>query len=100
MRGDPDDFGERHPFAPEIPLVIEISHLSLSRDQGWKKEIYARERIPVYWIVNLVEEQIEVYENVGLIDYLTKNTYQHGDEVPVKVDGEFIAVFSVSDLLP
>ena len=41
---------------------IEVSNTSLDSDRDDKIPIYARDGIPVYWIVNLVDRQIEVYE--------------------------------------
>jgi Uma2 family endonuclease len=60
IRGDPDDY-ERHPGPGDTPLVIEVSDDSLERDRNWKRRIYAAAGIPVYWIVNLIDRQLEVY---------------------------------------
>lgn len=100
VRGEKRDFVARHPQAEDVPLVIEVSNSTLERDQGWKKEIYAAAGIPVYWIVNLVDEQIEVFSDAGTADYLTKRTFQRGDHLPVVVDDETITTLEVSTLLP
>ncbi len=41
--------------------MIEIANSSLSRDREFKGRLYARARIPIYWIINLVDSVIEVY---------------------------------------
>ena len=46
-------------------LLVEVSDSSLSQDRGKKLSAYAKAGIPVYWIVNLVDRQVEVYSNPG-----------------------------------
>src|SRR5947207_164966 len=53
------DYATRHPGPRDMPLVAEVSDSSLARARGWKKRIYAKDRVPVYCIVNLVERKIE-----------------------------------------
>ena len=60
VRGRPGDYGKRHPSAGDVALVIEVSDTTLQRDRA-KAAIYARAGIAHYWIVNLVDSQIEVY---------------------------------------
>src|SRR5262249_35795011 len=62
-RGDDRDYATRHPGPQDLALIAEVSDSSLVHDRDVKGPIYARESIPVYWIVNLVDEQIEVYTN-------------------------------------
>jgi Uma2 family endonuclease len=61
VRGDTRQYLDRHPGAEDIALIIEVSDTTLQRDRTVKKRIYARAGISIYWIVNLVEEQVEVY---------------------------------------
>jgi Uma2 family endonuclease len=49
----------RPPDASEVTLVIEIAESSLARDRTDKWAAYASGGIPVYWIVNLIDEQIQ-----------------------------------------
>ncbi len=42
-------------------LSLEVSDSSLAFDRGRKGSIYAKHQIPDYWIVNLIERQLEVY---------------------------------------
>lgn len=44
-------------------LVVEISDTTLRYDQRVKTSLYAAHDIADYWIVNLIERQIEVYRN-------------------------------------
>jgi Uma2 family endonuclease len=50
--------------SPKIPtphLVIEVSDSSLKKDRTLKQRIYSSAGVPEYWIVNLVDFQIEVH---------------------------------------
>ncbi|NMO21554.1 Uma2 family endonuclease [Pyxidicoccus fallax] len=42
-------------------LVVEVADDSIRRDREAKSRIYARARIPEYWIVDVAREVIEVY---------------------------------------
>jgi hypothetical protein len=46
--------------------VIEVSDTTRAKDRGRKKEAYGWSGIPVYWIVNLVDGQVEVYTPPGV----------------------------------
>lgn len=50
-----------HPQPPDIAKVIEVSDTTLDYDRGDKLLVYARNKIPVYWIINLVENCVEVF---------------------------------------
>ncbi len=49
---------------PELPsqavLVVEVADSTLAFDRGPKGNLYARARLPEYWIVNLVDRVLEV----------------------------------------
>jgi Uma2 family endonuclease len=46
---------------PSPILVIEVSDTTYRRDSGRKLRLYAGAGIPDYWIVNLLENRVEVY---------------------------------------
>ena len=97
-------FVNRHPGPEDVALLIEVSDATLQQDQTWKKRIYAQAGIPVYWIVNLPDRQIEVYTEPSGASanptYRHLVTYQEDDKIPVVVDGVETAVIPVRDLLP
>ncbi|MGA7954863.1 MAG: Uma2 family endonuclease [Gloeobacterales cyanobacterium] len=102
VRGNTRNYLDRHPGAEDIALVIEVSDTTLERDRTSKKRLYARAGIPIYWIINLPEQQIEVYSE----PVIEEATYQHrqdyalSDEVPVAIAGQIIGHLWVGDLLP
>lgn len=92
------------PATPDfVALVIEVADTSLSRDRGPKRRMYARAGVAHYWIINLVDRVIEVYENPQ--PNLPEPTYaslrvMNADTsiaLPPAVGG---ATLNVADLLP
>ncbi|GAA6618703.1 Uma2 family endonuclease [Scytonema sp. NUACC26] len=113
VRGDTRDYLDRHPGAKDIALVVEVSDSTLERDKlgtacasrrTLKKRIYARANIPVYWIVNLVEQQVEVYtEPTNLLQeptYQQRHDYQITETIPLVIEGVEVGRASVQNLLP
>ncbi len=102
--GDKRSYLSRHPGAAEVGLVIEVSDSSLDSDRDDKIPIYARDGIAVYWIVNLVNRQIEVYEQPSGTSpsptYGSRHTYKPGDAIPVALGGANLGTIPVDDLLP
>ena len=41
-------------------LVVEVADTSLANDRSMKASLYASAGVPDYWIVNLVDQQVEV----------------------------------------
>jgi Uma2 family endonuclease len=58
VAGGPRDYAD-HP--PRPALVVEVADSSLALDREHKGSLYARARLPEYWIVNLVDRVLEVY---------------------------------------
>lgn len=103
-RGDLKTYSSRHPGPADIGLVIEVAEWSLDSDRIDKVRIYARACLPIYWIVNLVDGQIEVYEQpsgpVTSPAYGALRVYKSGDSVPLILDGVTVAQIPVADLMP
>ena len=89
VRGQPDDYAQHHPGPAEVPLVIEVADSSLGYDRTTKQRLYSTAGIPTYWIVNLQEDVIEVYET-PLLDkgrYQTCVAYRSGADIPLPLPG-------------
>ena len=60
VRGDVEDYVDRHPGPENIALVVEVSRSSVYDDRALAPT-YAAGGIPAYWILNLAGRQLEVY---------------------------------------
>ncbi len=104
VRGKRLDYLTHHPRPKDTTLVIEVADATLRRDRGIKKRLYARAGIPIYWVVNLNQLQIEVYsqpdQTATVPDYRQPQVYQALDQVPVILDGVEVGQLLVSDVLP
>jgi len=104
VRGTPRSFVSRHPGATDTGLLIEVADSSLLRDQRDKTRIYARANIPRYWVINLVDQRIEVYTQpsgpTAVPEYGLSKTYQRGELVPVILDEVMAGTVAAADLLP
>ena len=61
--GAPRDYLASHPVRPA--LVVEVAESSLAFDRKDKGSLYARARVPEYWILNLNDHVLEVYRDSG-----------------------------------
>ncbi|MCI0527429.1 MAG: Uma2 family endonuclease, partial [Nitrospira sp.] len=77
---------------------------TLQRDRTTKKRLCALAEIPIYWIVNLSENQLEVYTDPSgpaeQPDYRQRQDYGLSDLVPVVIEGHEIGRLTVRELLP
>lgn len=100
VRGTFTDYRHRIPTPRDVALVVEVAEATLRRDRGAKRTAYARARIAVYWIVNLVARQVEVYTHpVKEGHYRSRKVYRPGQQVPVTVAGLPLPI-AVNDILP
>jgi Uma2 family endonuclease len=104
VRGDTRQYLDRHPGPQDLALVVEVADTTLQRDRELKKRLYASAGIPVYWLVNLPERQIEVYTepqgSARQADYQQQRVYTPQDEIPLWIEGKEIARIPVRTLLP
>jgi Uma2 family endonuclease len=104
VRGTARTFGTAHPTPAEIALLVEVSDTTLDTDREDKGPLYAAATIPVYWIVNIPDRQIEVYTDPDTAAdppaYRTRTDYTPGQDVPLVLDGQTVASIPVADLLP
>ena len=98
-----DNYEDRHPSGKEVQLAVEISDSTLLHDSGVKLVMYARNKIPVYWIVNLVDKRVEVYtlpRGGKNPIYRTRTDYTLTDTVPVIIAGQTLGSIPVNEFLP
>jgi Uma2 family endonuclease len=99
-RGGIKTYSKRDPDAADIELIVEVADSSLDEDRKLA-ETYGAAGIPVYWILNLVNDQVEFYTDPDpAVGYRSRVDYRPGDEVPVAIDGREVGRIAVTDLLP
>jgi Uma2 family endonuclease len=102
-RGPEDLYDLARPSPNDIALLVEVADSTLRQDQTVKLELYARDRIPLYWIVNLVGNRIEVYsqprggKHPG---YKKRAVYGLADRVPVVLRGKHVGEIRAREVLP
>jgi Uma2 family endonuclease len=103
-RGEIRDYGARDPEPPDVALVIEVADSSLDDDRNVMSRIYGGGGVALYWIVNLVDRQVEVYSGPSgssePLGYRHCEVYRPGQEVPLVINGTEVARIPVADLLP
>jgi Uma2 family endonuclease len=102
VRGDPGLYAHRHPGPEDVSLLVEVSDTTLPRYRGEKWISFTRSGIPVYWIVNLVDRQVEVYTDpteAGYGSSVVYAQYPSAALVSVVIDGIEAGQIAVSDIL-
>ena len=97
-----DNYLAAHPTVEDIILIIEISDSTLKYDRETKLSLYAEARINNYWIVNLLDNRLEVYskpfsDDQEKFDYRTKNIVFPHEKIAIPgfidIDLELAAIF-------
>jgi hypothetical protein len=81
--GKLEDFDDRHPEGKDSLLVVEVADSSLDYDRSTKQQFYAAAAIPVYWIANLIDKTVEVYEqpDAAAGKYLQRRECRSGESI-------------------
>jgi hypothetical protein len=87
VRGMDTDYLKSHPLPRDVLLVVEVADSSLDYDRETKGRLYAAAGIPLFWIANLVDDQIEVFESPQRRRrrYERCNSIRAGQSVAVKL---------------
>ncbi len=76
----PDFYRQQHPRPGDVLLLIEIADTTLQTDQEIKLPAYGQAGLAEVWIVNLVEERLEVYREPHFTGYGSKTVLRAGDQ--------------------
>jgi Uma2 family endonuclease len=90
------DYWREHPS--KAFLVIEVSRSSLRKDKGPKAVLYGLAEVDEYWIVNHVEEVVEVYRDRHDGEWRQRTTHQRGDIIKMVAFPD--VEIAVSEILP
>jgi Uma2 family endonuclease len=101
--GSARDYAEHHPAT--ALLIVEVSDTTLDYDRTTKASLYARADIQEYWVLNLIDRQLEVHRHPEPMDAQAFG-YGYGD-IRVFDASEAVAPMAaperpvkVADLLP
>ena len=90
------DYWKEHPG--KAFLVVEVSRSSLRKDKGPKTVIYGLADVDEYWIVNHVENVVEVYRDRHDGEWRQRTTHQRGDTIAMVAFPD--VKIAVSEILP
>ncbi len=76
-----DRYEDALPRPADVLLVIEVADSTLTTDRRTKSQLYGEAAIPCYWILNLVDRELEVYEHPFEGGYKVCTRYRPGDIV-------------------
>ncbi len=99
VRGSIDDYVNGPPGPADVICVIEVADASLRRDRGVKLRAYAAARIPLYVIVNLIDDQVEVYR-LTASGYGEPQLLRRGETLALPTATNTIVEVTVERLLP
>jgi hypothetical protein len=103
VRGPIPTVARSHPRPSEVGMLAEVSESSLDHDRTVKLSAYASARIAVYWIINILQRQVEVYADptgpAAQPTYRSRRDYGETDMVPLVLDGQEVARIPVRELL-
>ena len=72
---------DRHPLPEDVLLLIEVADSTVQTDCGVKAELYASAGIKDYWVVNLIDDTIEVFRDPAKLGYKSRTTHVRGQSV-------------------
>ena len=99
IKGKTTDYLHRHPTATEVLLVVEVADSTLKRDRTLKKTLYASHLIPNYWLVNLQDQQLEVYTNHTPNAYERTEISQPSDRLSLIVNEDISYHLAINEIL-
>ena len=74
---------KQHPKAKHIELLLEVSDTTIEKDRQIKLPIYAKYKVKQVWIIDLNENQIEVYTNPYKKEYLNVQIFPLDKEIKI-----------------
>ena len=93
-------YGSEHPISSDVVFVIEVADTSLVFDRR-KASVYARVGVPVYWIVNVADRQLEVFSEPDTANgvYLRQEILAEEQLVDFSIAGAKFGPLPVRDFL-
>jgi len=98
LRSHQDFYAGGHPGPQDVLLLIEVADTSLETDHQMKLPLYAKAGIAEVWIIDLLDRQVEVYQQPTKRRYQSVQWFNESDQV---VSRAFPKIpFQVNEILP
>src|SRR5262245_25765245 len=69
LKPTPDFYRNSHPRPQHVFLLIEVADTSLDYDRGQKIPAYAQAAISEVWLLNLIDQTLEIFRDPGPAGY-------------------------------
>jgi Uma2 family endonuclease len=80
VKGAMLDYLEHHPYPSDIHLVVEIADSTLKYDCQVKDKLYAHAEIVEYWVIDLKNRQVHIFQNPTPTGYTTQLTLKEPND--------------------
>lgn len=90
-------YKDAHPTPKDVLLLIEVADSTLVSDREVKATLYAKAGIPEYWIVNLADNQVEVFHSPNADLYQQTSIFGINDEIKTQYSDQI--TIQVQDIL-
>jgi hypothetical protein len=100
--GPESRYDDHNPTAEELHLLVEVAASTLAQARNYKVTLYATANIRLYWIVNLVDRQLEVYSDPDPASgqYRSRQILREDQQVILQWEGLAPITFMVKEFLP
>jgi Uma2 family endonuclease len=88
-----------YPEPVDSAMVVEVASSSLYEDR-MMAVIHGAGGVPTYWIINLVDRQVEVYSDPFQGGYRSRVDFKPGQVIPVVIDSRLVGTIAVDGVLP
>lgn len=92
-----DFYSEGHPQPQEVLLLIEVADTTIEYDREVKISLYAQAGISEVWVVDIVEELVEVYRQPSANGYAEVRQFRRGENLSLQAFSD--VVLSVDEVL-
>jgi Uma2 family endonuclease len=99
VRGQIRDYCDHHPGPEDVALIVEVVRWDVAEERRLAAT-YGGGGIPVYWIVNLDDRQLEVYANPIGGAYPAPTILGAAEAVDLIIDAQVVGTIAVAELLP
>jgi Uma2 family endonuclease len=102
-RGSHDIYCHHDPTAKDLALIIEVADSSYMKDRGWKWNLYAAAKVPVYIILNIHDRHMELYRKPfgrgETARYRETEVFDESSFLPVVIEGKELGRIAIREVM-